>query len=121
MLDTQQNENEAACGGSALTAVLGNLSSAMVGKTDDILREAVTRFLGRAVWTEDELKGRMVRQVLPNGVEYFCMDGVALVEFHPLSIDHETKRESMVIKTTQQYRFLVPNAELTGRGTGPND
>jgi len=25
MLDTQQNENEAACGGSALTAVLGDL------------------------------------------------------------------------------------------------
>lgn len=26
MLDTQQNENEAACGGSALTAVLGDLA-----------------------------------------------------------------------------------------------
>lgn len=93
-----------------LDCLVGQLASAMAGKTDAILREAVTRFLGREDWTDSELKGRMVRQVLPSGVEYFCMDGVALVELYPLTIADEIKNGSVVFTTTQNYRFLVPNA-----------
>lgn len=96
--------------GSAMTALTDLLGSAMAAKMDNILREAVARFLGRDDWTLGELKGRGALQRLPNGVEVFCLDGVALVELHPITVEHEQKGASHVLHATRQYRFLLPNA-----------
>lgn len=89
---------------------VSRLSMAMAAKTDDVLREAVTRFLGHDKWVPEELKGRGVMQHLPSGVEVFCLDGVALVELYPLTVEHESKRGSVVMNATRRHRFLVPNA-----------
>lgn len=90
-------------------ALADRLGSAMAAKMDNILREAVTRFLGRDDWTLGELKGRGVLQRLPSGVEVFCVDGVALVELHPITVEHEQKGASHVLHATRQHRFLLPN------------
>ena len=95
-------------------AVTDQLSSAMVAKTDNILREAVTRFLGRDDWALVELKGRGSLNKLPSGVEVFCLDGVELVELYPITVEHEQKGAGHVMHATRQHRFLLPNAEITG-------
>lgn len=87
------------------------LALAMAAKTDGVLREAVTRFLGHDKWAPEELKDRGVMQHLPSGVEVFCLDGVALVELYPLTVEHDSKGGSVVINATRRHRFLVqPNA-----------
>lgn len=90
-------------------AVTDQLGGAMSAKTDNILREAVTRFLGRADWTLGELKGRGALNRLPSGAEVFCLDGVAIVELFPVTVEHEQKGASHVLHATRQYRFLLPN------------
>ena len=90
-------------------AAAEQLGSAMAAKTDNILREAVTRFFGHKDWTLGELKGRGVLQRLPSGVEVFCLDGVALVELYPVTVEHEQSGQSHVLHATRQYRFLLPN------------
>ena len=81
------------------------LGSAMAAKTDNILREAVTRFFGRDDWTLGELKGRGVMQHLPSGVEVFCLDGVSLVELYPVTVEHENKGGSVVISAKRRFSF----------------
>lgn len=92
-------------------AAAEQLGSAMAAKTDNILREAVTRFFGRDDWALGELKGRGVIQHLPSGVEVFCLDGVALVEFYPVTVEHENKGGNVVVSAKRNHRFLVPNAD----------
>lgn len=89
-------------------ATTDQLSSAIAAKTDNILRETVTLFLGRDDWTYSELKGRGVLKRLKNGVDVFCLDGVALIELHPITIEHEANGASHVLHATRQYRFLLP-------------
>lgn len=92
-------------------AVTDQLGSAMAAKTDNILREAVTRFLGRDDWVLGELKGRAYLNRLPSGAEVFCLDGVALVEFSPITVEHEQDGASHVLCATRQHRFLLPNSD----------
>jgi hypothetical protein len=91
--------------------VTEQLGSAIAAKTDNILREAVSRFLGREDWVISELKGRGALNTLPSGVEVFCLDGVALVELHPVTVEHEQNGASHVLRATRQHRFLLPNAK----------
>lgn len=93
-------------------AVTDQLASAMAAKTDNILREAVTRFLGRDDWMLTELKARGTLNKLPSGVEVFCLDGVALVELYPITVEHEHKGASHVLHATRQHRFLLPNTQI---------
>lgn len=85
------------------------LAGVIASKTDDVLMEAVTRFLGRSDWTMDELKGRAIMQHLPNGIEVFCLDDVALLELHPLTVEHDTNGGNVIINATRPHRFLVPS------------
>jgi len=80
------------------------LATAISVKTDGVLREAVTRFFGRDDWTLDELKGRAVIAHLPIGVDVFSVDGVALLELLPTSLD----QAGSVITAARQHRFLIP-------------
>lgn len=84
------------------------LGGAMAAETDKILQGAVTRFFGRNDWTLGELKGRGVLNQLPSGVEVFCLDGVALVELHPINAEHNQNEKINVLTATRQYRFLFP-------------
>jgi hypothetical protein len=94
--------------GNVLSSSTSRLALAMSAKTDAVLREAVTRFLGRDDWRLDDLRDRGVMQHLPSGVEVFCLDGVALVELLPITVEHECKGGSEVINATRRHRFLVP-------------
>lgn len=91
-------------------AAAEQLGSATAAKTDNVLREAVTRFLGRDDWTLGELKDRGELKRWPSGVEVFFLDGVALVELYPVTVEHEKKGGRAVISAKRNHRFLVPNA-----------
>jgi hypothetical protein len=93
-----------------MQAVANQLAGAMAAKTDAVLKEAVTRFLGRTDWTLDELKGRCVTQRWPNGIEEFCIDGVAIAELHPIQIKETHESGSTVMHVERQHRFLLHNA-----------
>lgn len=60
-------------------------------------------------------------QRLPSGVEVFCLDGVALVELFPITVEHEQKGASHVLHATRQHRFLLPNLDLAGRPGSKDD
>lgn len=92
---------------SIMQAVADQLASAMAAKTDAVLQEAITRFLGSDDWTLDELQGRGVMQHWPSGIDVFCLDGVALVELLPITVHDEHKGGSVVLHATRQHRFLV--------------
>lgn len=89
--------------------VADQLGNIMAANTENILREAVTRFLGRNDWTLCELKGRGVLQRLPSGVDVFCLDGVALAELHPITVEREQKGASYTLHATRRHRFLLHN------------
>lgn len=91
----------------AVKAAAEQLGSAMAAKTDNVLREAITRFLGRDDWALADLKGRGALIRLQSGVEVFSLDGVALVEFCPIEIDDEQNGFSHVLRATRQHRFLI--------------
>lgn len=97
-------------------AAAEQLGSAMAAKTDNVLREAVTRFLGRDDWTLGELKDRGELKRWPSGIDVFCLDGVALVELYPVTVEHEQIGQSHVLHATRQHRFLLPNAEIKAAG-----
>lgn len=96
-------------------SALEQLARTMAVETDAILREAVTRFLGRDTWTLDELKGRGVMQRLSSGIEIFVIDDVALVELHPITLENKHKdwntMQPATLPATRQYRFLLPRKE----------
>ena len=98
-------------------AAAEQLGSAMAAETDNILREAVTRFFGRDDWTLGELKGRGVVQHLPSGVEVFYLDGVALVELYRVTVECENKGGKVVASAKRNYRFLEPNANNDASAT----
>ena len=90
-----------------LQSATESLVRSMAESTDAVLREALTRFLKRADWTVEEVRGRCERQIWPDGRDVFCCDGVPLVEFWPFVIDHEHIENSMVQRATLKYRFLI--------------
>ena len=85
---------------------IDELASSMVKKTDGILRMAVTEKLGEG-WTLESLRGRLVVEKYPDGVDVFCLDGTELVEFHPLRFEQVVADCSVKVKVSQNYIVLV--------------
>lgn len=82
------------------------LAESIVAKTDDVIRDAITRYLGNE-WAVEELVGRMELMKLPSGVEILSLDGVALLELHPLVVATDINGAGEVrINATRQHRFL---------------
>lgn len=83
------------------------VSSAMMGDTDSIIREAITRFLGRDDWTLEEMKGRceMIRH--HDAVESLCIDCVEVALLYPIKVIMEEKVDVCVLHATRQYRWLL--------------
>jgi hypothetical protein len=86
---------------------VGDLSGVMAAKQDAVLKEAVTRFLGRSDWNLEDLKGRVVMQHWANGIEVFCLDGVPLVELQPIMFETEHKGGNTILHATRQHRVLL--------------
>lgn len=88
------------------------LAEAMVAKTDEVIREAVTRFLGNDDWTLDSLSGRAMMVKLPTGVETFSLDGVELIELHPMVVETTMDVDgSTHVNATRKHRFLIQQSE----------
>ena len=85
-------------------SVSQQLAVVMAAKTDDILHDAVCRFLGRDDWKLHELQGRGVMHHFISGCDIFCLDGVAIVEFLPVTVEFG---DGNVIHATRQYKFLI--------------
>lgn len=91
-----------------ISAMSEQLAEAMVHKTDDVLKEAITRFLDSDAWTLADLQGRCIMQYFPDGREVFCVDEVAVLELYPVEFVKEYTGHSEFFKATRRHRFLVP-------------
>lgn len=88
------------------------LAEAMVAKTDEVIREAVTLFLGNDDWTLESLSGRATMVKLPTGVEIFSLDGVELIELYPVVVDTTMDISgSTHVNATRKHRFLIQQSE----------
>lgn len=76
----------------------------------NIVRESVTRFLGRDDFAIDEVINRATLLTMPSGIEVLCMDGVRLLELYPAEVE-QTRNDrmtmTMTIEAKRRYRFLV--------------
>lgn len=94
-----------------------HLAEALARKTDALIREAATRFLGRDDWLLDDLMGRAVMTILPNRNEVFSIDGVPILEVQPVDLN----LNSTTIAANRKYRFLVGNVEIDAALGGLSD
>jgi len=87
------------------------LSSRVAAETDEVIRDAVTRYFGRSDWKMEDLQGRAVINRFPIGSEVFCIDGAVLVELSPITVDIEEKRGNLVLTANRSCRMLdIPNS-----------
>jgi len=78
----------------------------LVRRKDDLIREGITRVLGHADWTLDDMKGRLTRtwnQHDLTGKEILDIDGTPFLEFHPTDADFKAG----YITGKFNYRFLI--------------
>lgn len=80
------------------------LATVLANDTDAVFVEAINRLLQRSDWTLDELQGRLVRAIRPNGDEHIFLDETPLVVLYPI----ETEQEGTRISVVRRYRILVP-------------
>jgi len=80
---------------------------------DGLISNAITLELGEG-WTVVQLKGRLLRKVYPDGVEVISLDGIDVVELHPVRFERVTEGGSIKIKAVQSYRILRPNVQVEG-------
>jgi hypothetical protein len=88
--------------------VFGNAAGTMARKLDAAIADALNRFLPDG-WTMDDVKRRCVRVKGPNSdVETLCMDGVPLLEIHPIEMEKVPNETGFSVRFTQKYRDLKP-------------
>jgi hypothetical protein len=88
--------------------VFGNAAGTMARKLDAAIADALNRFLPDG-WTMDDVKRRCVRVKGPNSdVETLCMDGVPLLEIHPIEMERVPNETGFSVRFTQKYRDLKP-------------
>lgn len=86
------------------TEATRQIAEHMAMKVDAVLRDAVTRFLGRSDWTMEELQGRACCRHIA-GVDVFCVDGMPLVELP--AVRTETASKTGILRATQDFRLRV--------------
>jgi hypothetical protein len=99
-------------GPASLQGLLDAAVDALAAEVDAVLREAISRHLGRGDWTLDEVRGHVVRQVdLDHPLhETVFYDGVPIVRLYP----YRHRVEGGVIYFYRPYS-LVPGKEWAGR------
>jgi hypothetical protein len=90
-----------------------NLAAQVTKNQDGLISSAITLELGEG-WTLAQLKGRLLRKVYPDGVEVISLDGIDVLELHPVRFEQVTEDGAIKIKAVQNYRLLRPNVELRG-------
>lgn len=87
------------------------MSMSLAKKTDDIIREAINRYLKRDDWTLQEVGALgLVKAHLPDGREILTVGGTPVLEFHPLTYSWDEARGSYTLTASQPYRFLIAEA-----------
>ncbi len=86
----------------AVNAIAGSIAR----ETDSLLSEAITRELGVHGWTLEDLRGQLTATRYPDGVEVFALGGAAILELHPIEIEHEHDLLRTMITAKRKYRFL---------------
>ena len=84
------------------------LAAQVTTSQDGLISSAITLELGEG-WTLAQLKGRLLRNVYPDGVEVVSVDGTDIIELHPVRFEQVTEGGSIKIKAVQSYRFLRSN------------
>lgn len=57
-------------------------------------------------WTISSMRGRLTREI-DGDIEFVCLDGKPILEFHPLEIGQaELREDRYVMNVTQRYRAL---------------
>ena len=86
-----------------------NLAAQVTNSQDGLISNAITLELGEG-WTLAQLKGRLLREVYPDGVEVISLDGTDVLELHPVRFERVTEGGAVKIKAVQSYRVLRSNA-----------
>ena len=90
-----------------------NMAAQVARSQDGVIANAITAAIGEG-WTLASLAGRLVRNIYPDKVEVVALDGIDILELHPIRFEQVTEGGSIKIKAVQDYRVLRPNAQAVG-------
>jgi hypothetical protein len=83
------------------------IAESLVISRDNLMRDAVSRFIGASDWELEAILGRGHLYKLPDGSEIFSFDGVELLKFRPLETKTTIDRNGAVHVTAEQpYEIL---------------
>ena len=81
------------------------LATSMIGKVDDLIKEAITKEIGEG-WTLEDVKLRGIIGKMPDGSQVFSFDGKPLLQFYDIEVEMKYKGFNTYIVGTQQYKQL---------------
>lgn len=80
-----------------------------VAQFDDLIRIVINKYLKCVDYDIELLRGRLELKGFPNGIEILCLDGVALMELHPLKVEFADVGDQLQEVISRNYRELTPN------------
>ena len=86
-----------------MSELRNNLASSIIDKKEQVYKDAIAFVSDGKEWTNDEIRKRCTIEIMQQTrVEIFLIDGVPMVEFHPMEFN--TTNEDLSYKMNMSFK-----------------